>query len=326
MRIEALQRIFCRALVCALLLLPAACGDSEQADTRPATPSDNEAYVDNMAKEHAEDTNTPSGAAALGEVPAMPVLSEIVQYGMVDGAPVTGYLAYPESAHGGLPGVMMFPEWWGLNDNIKAMADKLAGQGYVVLALDVYGGQVADTPQRARELARAAMADAEALNANIRQGWKFMTEEIGALSVASLGWCLGGTLSFNTALLYPDRLAGAVIYYGHVENASRDQLATLAMPVLGLFGAEDSGIPVDGVRNFEQMLNELGKDAEIVVYENAGHAFANPTGQNFRPEAAEDAWRRTLAFLDRTLNAAVNRNVLEQEPAAVSVPASANTR
>ena len=318
MRIEALPSYSCRALVFACLLL-AGCGESERGDSdHDATAGSG--YVEDMAEEHAEDTATPSGALALGEVPAMPVLSETVQYGMVNGAAVSGYLAYPESAHGGLPGILMYPEWWGLNDNIKAMADKLAGQGYVVLALDVYGGEVAETPARARELMQAAMADRDALNANIRQGWKFMTEEIGALSVASIGWCLGGTLAFNTALLFPEGLAGVVVYYGFVTEASAEQLAMLQMPILGFFGAEDSGIPVDGVRRFEQMLNGLGKDAEIVIYEDAGHAFANPTGDNFRQEAADDAWRRTLAFLDRTLNAAVNRNVLEESPAATSLP------
>lgn len=312
------------ALACTLLLL-AACGEREPASEGAADTTTPE-YTDSMAEEHADDTNAPSGALELGQVPAAPVLSETVEYGLVDGVPLHGYLAYPENAHGGLPGILVFPEWWGLNDNIRAMADKLAGQGYVVLALDVYGGEVADTPARAQELMEAAMADREALNGNIRAGWKFMTEEIGALSVASLGWCLGGTLAFNTALLYPDTLAATVIYYGHVTSASREQLAMLQMPILGFFGAEDGGIPVEGVRAFEQTLDALGKDAEIVIYEGAGHAFANPTGENFRPEPAADAWQKTLLFLDRTLNAAVNRNVLEEESPAGMQPAAANPR
>lgn len=325
MRATAFRAFFIRAFVGLMLLCISACGDSEQARDESAASGD-DAYVEDMAREHADDASVPSGAETLGELPAMPVLSETVEYAVVNGEPVSGYLAYPESAHGGLPGVMMFPEWWGLNDNIKAMADKLAGQGYVVLALDVYGGRIADTPESARELMQAAMADREALNVNIRQGWKFMTEEIGALSVVSMGWCLGGTLAFNTALLYPEELAGVVVYYGFVTDTTREQLAMLQMPVLGFFGAEDGGIPVQGVRRFENMLKELGKDAAIHVYENAGHAFANPTGDNFQPEAAQDAWQRTLAFLDRTLNAAVNRNVIEDVPPAVSQPTPDNSR
>lgn len=315
-----------RALLVAFAFLLSACGEPDKAGNEAAESQDADAYVERMAEQHAEDANTPSGAVEMGEVPAVPVLSETVEYGRISGQPVMGYLAYPESAHGGLPGILMFPEWWGLNDNIRAMADKLAAQGYVVLALDLYGGEIAATPAEARELMQRAMADRDAVNANIHAGWKFMNEEIGALSVASLGWCLGGTLALNAALLYPDRLAAAVIYYGHVSGASREQLATLNMPILGFFGAKDDGIPVEGVRRFEAILTDLGKDAEIVIYENAGHAFANPTGENFEPQAAEDAWQKTLMFLDRSLNAAVNRNVLEQDPAADSLSAPVNTR
>ncbi|HEX7048109.1 MAG TPA: dienelactone hydrolase family protein [Gammaproteobacteria bacterium] len=306
------------ALLWALLSFMVACGDAEQS----GEPAKDAGYVDDMAEEHAGDSSIPSGAIELGEVAAMPVLSETVEYGRVNGVPVSGYLAYPETAHGGLPGVLMFPEWWGLNDNIRAMADKLAAQGYVVLALDIYGGEAAETPEAARELMQAAMADKAALNDNIREAWKFMTEEIGALSVASLGWCLGGTLAFNTALLYPDQLDAAVVYYGHVASVTPEQLAMLNMPILGFFGADDGGIPVAGVRQFEQTLESLGKDAEIVIYEGAGHAFANPTGENFRPEPAADAWQKTLTFLDRTLNAAVNRNVIDKESAPVPTPAT----
>lgn len=312
----SIRSFFLCMFVVTMSLLGGGCGEPEQDQAAGSGE-----YVENMAREHAADTNAPSGAEQLGEVPAMAVLSETVEYGMVNGEPVSGYLAYPESAHGGLPGIMVFHEWWGLNDNIRAMADKLAAQGYVVLALDVYGGQVAETPERARELMQQAMSDTESLNANIRQGYKFMTEEIGALSVASLGWCLGGTLSFNTALLFPDQLAAVVVYYGFVADTSRDQLAMLNMPILGFFGAEDGGFPVDGVRSFEQTLKDLGKDVEITIYDNAGHAFANPTGENFRKDAAEDAWQKTLTFLDRTLNAAVNRNVIEeQSPATPPAP------
>lgn len=312
-------RSFARVVAMLLLLLAvSACEDAEQArDTK---------YVEDMAEQHGDDSSEPSGALELGEVPAMPVLSETIEYGSRNGKPLSGYLAYPETAHGGLPGVLMFHEWWGLNDNIRAMADKLAGQGYLVLALDMYGGAVADTPERARELMSAAMADKAAVNDNIRQAWKFMTEKAGALSVASLGWCFGGTLAFNAALLYPDELDAAVIYYGHVASASPEQLAMLQMPILGFFGAEDGGIPVEGVRRFDQALAELGKDAEIVIYENAGHAFANPTGESFRPEPAADAWERTLTFLDRTLNAAVNRNVMTTPATDPSAPDTTTTR
>ncbi|MDX1443283.1 MAG: dienelactone hydrolase family protein [Gammaproteobacteria bacterium] len=300
------------ALSCALLLV--ACGQPEESEEPKAdTAGTEQEYVDRMAEEHADDSTAASDAVKLGEVPAQPVLSEETTYGMIQGEPLTGYLAYPETAHGGMPGILLFHEWWGLNDNIRAMADKLAGQGYVVLAVDLYDDQVAADPAEARELMQATMANRERLNRNISLAWKFMEEEIGALSTAAMGWCLGGSMAMNTALLYPQQLDALVIYYGHVTDVSPEQLAELKMPILGLFGAEDRGIPVDGVERFRDQLNALGKDATIVIYDDAGHAFANPTGSSYQADAAEDAWDRTLKFLDRSLNAAVNRNVLAED-------------
>lgn len=313
------DRIQILAFALLVPVLVSACGEQPEEQRE-------DDYTARMAEQHAEETPQASGAETLGEAAAFSVASETVSYGQQQGKVLQGYLAYPESAHGGLPGVMLFHEWWGLNDNIQAMANKLAGQGYVVLALDLYGGRTASDAEQARELMQATVGDMPSVHDNIRQAWKFMVEEIGALSVASVGWCLGGSFSLQAALLYPNDLAGAVIYYGHVENVPREQLATLNMPLLGIFGGEDDGIPVEGVRRFEQTLQELDKDAEIVIYDDAGHAFANPSGENFNAEAAEDAWKRTLRFLDRTLNAAVNRSVLESEHDAGAMPVTFNTR
>src|SRR5205085_6841665 len=97
-----------------------------------------------------------------------PIGSQTVRYATVNGKPVDGYLAYPASAEGGLPGVLVFHEWWGLNDNIKSMANQLAGEGYVALAVDVYGGRVASDADTARGLMEQAMKDGEALRQNLR--------------------------------------------------------------------------------------------------------------------------------------------------------------
>jgi carboxymethylenebutenolidase len=96
--------------------------------------------------------------------------------------------------------------------------------------------------------------------------------------------------------MLPEALDAAVIYYGRVVTEP-EQLAPLMMPILGIFGGQDRGIPIESVRQFETMLQTLGKTAEIVVYEEADHAFANPSGTRYEPEAAADAWRRTLEFL-----------------------------
>ena len=101
-------------------------------------------------------------------------------------------------------------------------------------------------------------------------------------------------------MLLPGELDAAVIYYGRVVT-DRERLATLTAPILGHFGSEDQGIPIDGVREFEKALAELGKDGRIHVYEGADHAFGNPSGTRYDAAAAEAAWERTLGFFAETL-------------------------
>ena len=261
-----------------------------------------QAYTEQMAQAHKDDA--PSATLATAERPALEVATQEVVYGTVKGRPVTGHLAYPVEAHGALPAIMVFHEWWGLNDNVKTMADRLAGQGYVVLALDMFGGEVATTPEQAKALVTKAFADEESLASNIRAALTYMEKETPASSVATLGWCFGGALSFRTATMFPDRIAATVIYYGHIDSDPK-ALEPLKMPILGIFGGADDSIPVAGVREFEKNLHQLGKEAEVLVYDGAGHAFANPSGKNYQKKAAEDAWQKTLTFLDRHLNQAI---------------------
>ncbi len=115
-----------------------------------------------------------------------------------------------------------------------------------------------------------------------------------------VGWCFGGGWSLRTALLLGPEIDAAVIYYGRPVTEP-DQLAPLQAPLLGHFGALDDGIPVDRVRELEAALAALGKEAAIHIYEEADHAFANPSGTRYNEAAAELAWERTLAFFDRHL-------------------------
>ena len=179
------------------------------------------------------------------------------------------------------------------------MARQLAGEGYLALAVDLYGGEVASDRDGAYALMQAAMTDPEALKDNLRQAHAYLTAQ-GAAKVGSIGWCFGGGWSLQTALALPGELDAAVIYYGRVVT-ERDQLATLTTPILGHFGSEDQGIPIDGVREFEKLLGELAKNASIHVYDGADHAFANPSGTRYQAEAAEQAWQRTLTFFGQHL-------------------------
>jgi carboxymethylenebutenolidase len=254
-------------------------------------------YAEDMAEAHENDTAEPSGMVA---GTTADLRTEMVEYGMVNGQPVTGYLAEPANSDDPLPGIIVIHEWWGLNDNIKNMTEQLAAEGYTALAVDLYGGEVADTPDGAMALIRQATENSEAARTNLMSAFAYLDNQEGAPRVASIGWCFGGGMSLNAALALPADLDAAVIYYGRL-NTDPAALSTLQMPILGFFGAEDQSIPVADVEAFEDQMEELDKSVEIHVYEGAGHAFANPSGTNYVEEAAQDSWARTKAFLDEHL-------------------------
>jgi len=257
------------------------------------------ANVDAMSREHADDNAGPS--PAVGPAPVRPVVSQMMPYAESGDELVYGYLSTPNDMFEPLPAVIMIHEWWGLNDNIRAMADRLAGEGYIVFAVDLYSGGVAETPAEARELMLQVVEDPDAANGNLRAAYEFVTDVAGAPRVGSLGWCFGGSWSLNAAKLYPDDLDASVIYYGQVTD-DEDVLRPINTPVLGLFAAEDTGIKVASVESFRDALQRLRKNYDIHIYPGVGHAFANPTGNNYDAVAAQDAWRRTLEFLDHHLS------------------------
>lgn len=261
------------------------------------SPDETEAYIDATAEEHEGDRPE---ASPLVQPPEQPVDTARVSYGAVDGVTLTGYMARP-SAHDtldgeeALPGVVVVHEWWGLNDNIKAMTRRLAGQGYTALAVDLYGDRVAQESSDARQLVEEAMQDRGALLANIEAAIGYLDER-GSDRVAILGWCFGGTVTMSSVVALDDRLEAAVIYYGQPVT-SRQTLSTVETPILAFFGGQDSSIPADSARVFKEILEETNANSSVYLYDEAGHAFANPSGRNYVPEAAADAWVKTIDFL-----------------------------
>lgn len=249
---------------------------------------------------HGQDYPSPT-AIALVE-PTKPVTTELVEYATIDGQKIKGYYAYPTNATKPLPGILAIHEWWGLNKNIEAMARRLAGEGYQVLALDLYGGKIAKTPERATQLVLEVIGNPIGAEANIAKAYKFLSETKRSPKMASIGWCFGGSWSLETALIFPQELDATIIYYGgQIGTATPKELATLEMPILGIFGAEDETIPLAKVKKLESTLKELDKVADIQIYDHAGHAFANSSGQNYVAEAAEKAWKESIDFLNEYL-------------------------
>lgn len=209
-------------------------------------------------------------------------------------------MLYTPSGKGPFPGIIVIHEWWGLNDWVKEQASKLAGQGYEALAVDLYRGKVATTPDEAHELMRGVPEDRA--TRDLHAAFEFLKSQSNVKKgrIASIGWCMGGGYSLDVALQEPTLIA-AVINYGHLA-VDADSLKKINASILGIFGGQDRGIPVDDVKKFEQSLKQLGKKIEIVIYPNAGHAFENPNNKDgYRPDDAADAWKRTVKFLESTL-------------------------
>ena len=255
-------------------------------------------YADKMMQEHA--TDKPIANAESEVAPSNPVKARNVNYATVDGHVVQGYLAVPEMEKGSTPGIIVIHEWWGLNDNIRAMARRFAGEGYAALAVDLYDGKVASNPDSAYALMKASMNHANANIENLKQAYSYLADSVMATKIGVIGWCFGGGWSLRTALAMPDKVDATVIYYGQLVT-DPDQLKTLQMPIAAFFGGLDKSIPEQTIHKFESTLDSLGKSVQVKIYPDANHAFANPSGTRYNPEAAKDAWKLTLDFFSKNL-------------------------
>lgn len=231
--------------------------------------------------------------------PAVAVISEDVAYGETEEQNLRGYMVLPADAVD-VPGVILIHEWWGLNGTVRAMARRLAGEGYAVLAVDLYGGLTASSPTDAERLMASVMRDREATLENIRQAHRYLDEFVLAPRIGALGWGLGGAWSLEAALDLGDGLDAVVMFYGDLVTDA-ERLANLEAPLLGIFAQHDESIPSRSALAFRDRLNELGKTAQVEVYLAVDHAFANPTGSAYDHEAAVRSWDEALAFLDDRL-------------------------
>jgi len=207
-----------------------------------------------------------------------------------------GYLAVPEE-EGRFPAVVAIQEWWGLVGHIKDVADRFAAEGFVTLAPDLYHGQTAAEPNEARKLAMALDRGRgiEEIAAAVRH---LRSPENSSGKVGIVGWCMGGGLALSAATNGAEADA-IVCFYGRPLDA-RDT-AKLKVPVLGLYGDKDAGNPLSIVQDFEKELEKHGITHHIHVYAGAEHAFFNDERPAFHPEAAVDAWDRTLAWFRQYL-------------------------
>jgi carboxymethylenebutenolidase len=219
------------------------------------------------------------------------------------GEEVKGFLAEPEGK-GPFPGVVVIQEWWGLTDWIKENARRLAEQGYVALAPDLYRGKVATDPMMAQRLMRGLPADRAVRDLKGAVDALAARDNVDKARLGSIGWCMGGGYSLQLALADP-RIKACTICYGRVVTDPA-KLKPLQATVLGIFGEEDRGIPPADVEKFEAALKDAGKKVERIHEFKAGHGFMRPgegdtKNPAYRAGPAKEAWQDIDQFFAKAL-------------------------
>ena len=273
-----------RATPALILMIVAACSSGAPDKARPAPV-----------------TVSPSSTGSLGEdqFKALHQLEEAPSPGKgqwIDLGGTRAYLALPppDVARAPLPAIVVIHEWWGLNRNIELWSDRLAAEGWAALAVDLYGGKVAQTPDEA--MAAMKTVDDAAAAKVIDRAFDFLANDprVRARKKAVIGWCFGGGWSLQTALAHPE-LDGAIIYYGMLDPDPA-HLAKIHARLLGIFGNQDAHITPQSVDAFVKGLAEAHVPIELHRYD-APHAFANPSNPAYDEQSAGDAWEHVKAFL-----------------------------
>ena len=213
-----------------------------------------------------------------------------------NGGTTDGYLATPASGKG--PGVIVIQEWWGLVPHIKTVADRFAAEGFTALAPDMYHGKTANEPDGAGKLFMALnIGQAEK---DLKGAAAYLAPHSSTSKLGAVGFCMGGQLALFAGTLNPS--IGAVVdFYGIHQNVKPDY-AKLSGPVLGLFAEKDGFVTPQVARDVDAAIKKAGKQSEVHIYPGVDHAFFNDERADvYNKAAADDAWRRTLAFFRTNL-------------------------
>jgi carboxymethylenebutenolidase len=218
-----------------------------------------------------------------------------------NGKDAHGYLAVPESGSG--PGVIVIQEWWGLTDHIADVCDRLAGEGFVALAPDLFGGKVAHDADEAGKLMGALPVEQAATDLGGAVDFLLGHEAVTSQKVGVVGFCMGGGFVLLLAAQQGDKVGAAVPFYG-VGPSIPDSYANLSAAVLGHYGEQDQMYPPDQAKALEAQIKAESKSTDVTFYiYPAGHAFHNDENLmgTYDPENAALAWSRTTEFLRANL-------------------------
>src|SRR5690606_22217344 len=196
-------------------------------------------------------------------------------------------------------GMIVIQEWWGLTPDIKEVADRYATEGYLAFAPDLFHGENTSEPDEARKLTMALERDLAAKEIDTAISW--LKEIRGVAKVGCVGYCLGGGLTLATAIRPTSQVDAVHVYYGG-GMPTNEQIATITVPVLGSYGAEDEGIPKADVDRLRETLTGAGVPNDITLYEGAGHAFFNEGRPAYREDQAMESWLKSTAWFAKYLS------------------------
>ena len=216
-----------------------------------------------------------------------------------DGRQTRGYLAVP-SGRGPWPGVVVIQEWWGLNDNIRDIADRLANEGFVALAPDLYYGETAYEPDDARKLSMALQYPAALRVIQAAVDYLSNIASVSPKKIGLVGFCMGGGLAWHGAAKL-EGIGAAVPCYGGGPEMTPEEAARIKAPILAIYGELDKGVSPQVARQRAALMDAAGVQQETVIYPGAHHAFMNDQRPAYHPEAAEDAWQRTVSHFRQNL-------------------------
>jgi len=211
---------------------------------------------------------------------------------------VNGYLARPQDDKA-YPGVVLIQEWWGLDGHVKDLTERMAREGYVVLAPDLYHGKVAHEPDEAMkemmalDMPRAVSEIGSALDYLLQS-----RDDVEPKRVGVVGFCMGGTLTWRAAEAQDGKVAAIAPFYAGGYNPTAEDIRKVTAPALVVWGTQDDSIPADSRAHIVDLLRSEGKTFEHHEYE-AGHAFLNPEHGALVPVAAKDAWTELTAWFAR---------------------------
>ena len=221
-----------------------------------------------------------------------------------NGDTASGYLALPESGRG--PGLIVVQEWWGLDSGTKEMADRLAADGFVAFAPDLYHGELAEHTEMDKAGALMSAMPPDRAARDMSGAVDLLADHAAVTSdgIGVVGFCMGGLLTFVLAALRPDKVKAAVPFYGYPQGDDQPDYSAITAPIQGHMAEHDDFFTPEGAMALEQRLRDLGKDVSFTVHPGTGHAFMAPhNALGTQDQAAYDRiWPQVLTFLHQHLD------------------------